>query len=89
MVVADRQLRKNEHLNALSGGEDLANVKTAADSVKLAGWLVSASKSFDQMMLIARIIISEGCRERDNRLTSLLSFSWARERGHYHAGEHR
>jgi len=48
---------------------------TAADSIKLSSWMVAASKAFDQMMLVARIIMDEGCTERDNYLTSLVNFS--------------
>jgi hypothetical protein len=51
---------------------------TAADSIKLSSWLVAASKSFDQMMLVARIIIDETCSDRDNYYTSLIHFSGSR-----------
>ena len=48
---------------------------TAADSVKLSSWLIAASRTFDQMMLIARIVVDEGSTNRDNYLTSLVNLA--------------
>ena len=48
---------------------------TAADSVKLSSWMIAASRTFDKMMLIARIIVEEGSSDRDNYLTSLVNLA--------------
>ena len=48
---------------------------TAADSVKLSSWMIAASRTFDHMMLVARIIIDEGSTDRDNYLTSLVNLA--------------
>ena len=45
-------------------------------AVKLSSWRVAASKVFDQLMRVARIVVSEGCRKRDNHLTSLVPATW-------------
>lgn len=72
------QLRHKNHLKTLTEDAADGGYMTAADSIKLSSWLVAASKSFDQMMLVARIIIDETCSDRDNYYTSLIHFSGSR-----------
>lgn len=48
---------------------------TAADSVKLSSWMIAASRTFDKMMLIARIVVDESSTDRDNYLTSLVNLA--------------
>ena len=68
------------HIRMVSGGGGSGQYLTAADSIKLSSWLVSASKVFDHIMLVARLIVDDKCTSRDNHLTSLLSFSGSKKR---------
>ena len=70
-----QQLHRCVQLHSLADSDSPTGGITAADSIKLSSWMLAASKVFDQMMLIARTVISDGCKARDNHLTSLYSFS--------------
>lgn len=65
--------RHSQHMQVFEEGTESSGWLTAADAIKLSSWLVSASKVFDHLMLIARLIISDSCTERDNHMTSLVT----------------
>lgn len=48
---------------------------TAADSIKLSSYIVAACKTYDQIMLIAHLVIDSSSLIRDNRWTSFVSLS--------------
>lgn len=82
LLLRFQQLRRSEHQAALEASEGVRRILTASDAVKLGSWLIAGSKTFDKLMLIARIVASDGYRGRDDRFTSLLSLAW-HERPHH------
>lgn len=48
---------------------------TAADSIKLSSYILAASKTYDQIILIAYTVISSEALIRDDRWTSFISLS--------------
>lgn len=71
--------RNSHHIQVVKGDGTCNHYLTAADSLRLSSWLVSASKVFDHIMLVARLIIDDKCTTRDNHLTSLISFSGSKK----------
>ena len=71
--------RQSQHLKVLKEGTQSSGWLTAADAIMLSSWLVSASKVFDHLMLISRLIISDSCADRDNHMTSLLALSGSKK----------
>lgn len=67
------QSRQSQHLQVFREGTESSGWLSAADAVSLSSWLISASKVFDHLMLIARLIISDSCASRDSHMTSLFS----------------
>ena len=69
------QSGQSQRMQVLEEGAESSGCLTAADTVMLSGWQIAASKVLDHLMLISRLIISNSCAGRDNRWTSLLSFT--------------
>ncbi len=71
--------RQNQHMLVLKEGLQSSGWLTAADAIRLSSWLVSASKVFDHMMLIARLIIDDRCASRESYMTSLIALSGSKK----------
>ena len=71
--------RQSQHMQVFNEGAQSSGCLTAADAIKLSSWLVAASKVCDHLMLIARLIISDRCADRDNHMTSLLALSGSKK----------
>ena len=48
---------------------------TAADSIKLSSYILAASRTYDQILIIAHTVISSDTLKRDTRWTSFVSLS--------------